>query len=161
MTANHRLFTAALTAALALLASSCKKDGASGGGSGGDHDKPRPPGATNDGPIIAEFDYKDLDYDNGLIIHDGALFTGRAIMRYPDGSRKGRFNYVDGRYDGIVEEWYENGQRSALKHFKAGKQHGITNYWDESGTPTKMALYENDVEIEAKTGDDIPKNLGL
>lgn len=161
MITNHRnpLFAAALATALALVASSCKESARSSSGS--DSQQPPPPGAVNDGPVIAEFDYKDLDYDDGLIINDGAPFTGRAIMRYPDGTLKSRYDYFDGLYEGIVEEWYENGQRSALKHFKAGKQHGITNYWDQEGTPTKMALYKNDEEIEVKTGDDIPKNLGL
>jgi hypothetical protein len=144
--------------AIALLATSCKDEP----GSSGRAEKLPPPGAANDGPVAVEYDYNELEYDDGLIMKDDAPFTGRAILHHSGGKTiKGRFNYVDGLYDGMIEEWYENGQRSALKHFKAGKQHGITNYWDENGVATKMVLYENDVELEVKTGDDIPKNRGL
>lgn len=144
--------------AIALIASSCKDDP----GDPGRTEKQPPPGATNDGPVVVEYDYNELDYDDGLIMQNGKPFTGRAVLHHAGGKTiKGRFNYVDGLYDGMVEEWYENGTRSALKHFKAGKQHGITNYWDENGVATKMVLYDNDVEIEVKTGDDIPKNRGL
>ncbi|MEC9110624.1 MAG: hypothetical protein VYA85_00020, partial [Verrucomicrobiota bacterium] len=61
----------------------------------------------------------------------------------------------------IIEEWYESGQRSASKMYKVGLRHGITTYWDETGKPTKQVLYENDEEVEVKTGDQIPEDLGI
>ena len=143
----------------ALLTSSCKKEAAERSPS--NPLPPPPPGATNDGPVIVEVPYQDLGYKKGIFTMDDEPFTGRAIQKHPDGKLKARYDFVDGLFDGMTEEWYENGQRSGLKHYKAGKRHGITTYWDEDGKPIKQILYQDDEEIEEKVGDDIPKNLGL
>ncbi len=127
-------------------ASSCKDSVKPSPSSAGDN----PPGAKNEGPIVQEFLYKDLGYKKGIITKDDLPFSGCAIQHHADGTLKFRWNYVNGRLDGVVEEWYENGQRSTYKLYKAGLREGITKYWDEAGTPTKQVLYRNDEEVEVK-----------
>jgi len=113
------------------------------------------------GEAIKEVPYDDLGYDKGLFTKDNKPFTGTSIRKHSNGKIGGRYQFVDGIYDGIVEEWYENGQRSAYKMYKQGLRHGITTYWDEKGTPTKQVLYKDDEETEVKTGEQIPKDLGI
>ena len=110
---------------------------------------------------IKEIPYDELGYDKGLFTKDEKPFTGTSIRKHSNGKIGGRYQFVDGIYDGIVEEWYENGQRSAYKMYKQGLRHGITTYWDEKGTPTKQVLYKDDEETEVKTGEQIPKDLGI
>ena len=45
--------------------------------------------------------------------------------------------------------------------YKEGMRHGITTYWNEKGEPTKQNFCENDEEVEVKTGDQIPEDLGI
>ncbi len=136
-----------LTVVLQMAATSCKnKVGTEKG-----VDEPRPPGAENKGPVIPDLLYKDLGYKKGLITKDDLPFTGRAVQHHADGTIKSRYNFVDGKLDGVVEEWYENGKRSTYKLYKNGLREGITKYWDEGGRPTKQVLYRNDEEVEVKT----------
>ena len=111
--------------------------------------------------VVAEVKYDDLGYDKGLFTKDDKPFTGTSIRNHSNGKIGARYQFVDGIFDGIIEEWYENGQRSAYKMYKEGMRHGITTYWDEKGKPTKQVLYENDEEVEVKTGDQIPEDLGI
>ena len=111
--------------------------------------------------MVAEVKYDDLGYDKGLFTKDDKPFTGTSIRNHSNGKIGARYQFVDGIFDGIIEEWYENGQRSAYKMYKEGMRHGITTYWDEKGKPTKQVLYENDEEVEVKTGDQIPEDLGI
>ena len=111
--------------------------------------------------VVAEIKYDDLGYDKGLFTKDDKPFTGTSIRNHSNGKIGSRYQFVDGIFDGIIEEWYENGQRSAYKMYKEGMRHGITTYWDEKGKPTKQVLYENDEEVEVKTGDQIPEDLGI
>ena len=110
--------------------------------------------------VVIEVKYDDLGYDKGLFTKDDKPFTGTSIRNHSNGKIGARYQFVDGIFDGIIEEWYENGQRSAYKMYKEGMRHGITTYWDETGKPTKQVLYENDEEVEVKTGDQIPEDLG-
>ena len=136
-----------LTVVLQMAVTSCKnKVGAEKSA-----DEARPPGAENKGPVVPEFLYKDLGYKKGLITKDELPFTGRAVQHHANGTIKSRYNFVDGKLDGVVEEWYENGKRSTYKLYKNGLREGITKYWDESGRPTKQVLYRNDEEVEVKT----------
>ena len=111
--------------------------------------------------VVIEVKYDDLGYDKGLFTKDDKPFTGTSIRNHSNGKIGARYQFVDGIFDGIIEEWYENGQRSAYKMYKEGMRHGITTYWDEKGKPTKQVLYENDEEVEVKTGDQIPEDLGI
>lgn len=111
--------------------------------------------------VVAEIKYDDLGYDKGLFTKDDKPFTGTSIRNHSNGKIGARYQFVNGIFDGIIEEWYENGQRSAYKMYKEGMRHGITTYWDEKGKPTKQVLYENDEEVEVKTGDQIPEDLGI
>lgn len=124
--------------------------------------KPAPiPGAVNDGPNPKEVAYADLDYDKGIFTKDDVGFTGFAIQHHSNGNLKSRYQFVNGMFDGVIEEWWENGQRSTYKMYKENMRHGITTYWDEKGKPTKQVIYKDDEEIEEKIGDEIPKELGL
>ncbi len=116
---------------------------------------------TQESITTDEVKYDDLGYDKGLFTLEDKPFTGTSIRNHSNGKIAARYQFVDGIYDGIIEEWYENGQKSAYKMYKEGRRHGITTYWNEKGEPTKQVLYENDEEVEVKTGDQIPEDLGI
>lgn len=116
---------------------------------------------TQESTTTDEVKYEDLGYDGGLFTLEDKPFTGTSIRNHSNGKIAARYQFVDGIWDGIIEEWYESGQKSTYKMYKEGMRHGITTYWNEKGEPTKQVLYENDEEVEVKTGDQIPKDLGI
>ena len=116
---------------------------------------------TQESITTDEVKYEDLGYDGGLFLLKDKPFTGTSIRNHSNGKIAARYQFVDGIWDGIIEEWYESGQKSTYKMYKEGMRHGITTYWNEKGEPTKQVLYENDEEVEVKTGDQIPKDLGI
>ena len=55
--------------------------------------------------------------DDGLIRSRGALFTGASVAFYPDGTRKFRTEYKNGKRDGVSVAWYENGRQMLSTQF--------------------------------------------
>ena len=39
----------------------------------------------------------------------------------------------DGKWDGLITEWYENGQKSYEATYKDGEQDGLATWWYENG----------------------------
>ena len=58
--------------------------------------------------VVAEVKYEDLGYDKGLFTKDDKPFTGTSIRNHSNGKIGARYQFVDGIFDGIIEEWYEN-----------------------------------------------------
>jgi antitoxin component YwqK of YwqJK toxin-antitoxin module len=45
------------------------------------------------------------------------------------GQQEYKLNYVNGRYHGVQEGWYDNGRQKYKLNFVNGQQHGVQEYW--------------------------------
>ena len=99
-------------------------------------------------------------------------FTGKLIIYYENGQKKGEGNYKEGKQDGLWTwwdengkkkregnykegkldglwtHWYENGQKKSEGTVKEGKLDGLRTEWDENGHVTKMETYRNGELVE-------------
>ena len=108
-------------------------------------------------------------YENGLRVENGKVqvnYTGlRYRYNYKDGKQDGlsedfhengqlysRKNYKDGKEEGLTEEFWENGQLQFRINFKNGKEDGLWEYFDEDGNLT--SCYKNDEEVDMSYCED-------
>ena len=54
-----------------------------------------------------------------------------------------KYNYEDGRYDGLRKYWFENGQLYFSENYKDGQQDGLHQDWYENGQLKKQESYLN------------------
>jgi hypothetical protein len=105
-------------------------------------------GTVEEGAVIEvdviEVDESELGYADMKYTRGGQPFSGRAVKHYDDGSMAQRFSLVDGLYDGVAEEWYENGNKKVETHYKTGKRHGDNTYWYEDGRVMKTQFWQDD-----------------
>jgi len=101
-------------------------------------------------PKSAVVGYDELVWKNDVYLHEGQPFTGLAIAVHDDGKPKGEYPYLDGRFHGVVREWWENGVQAVETHFEKGKRHGKNTYWDQKGRLTKEQVYEQDHSVSEK-----------
>jgi hypothetical protein len=94
--------------------------------------------------------YDDLVWKSDLYLLDGRPFTGLARAEHPTGKPKGEYPFVEGRFHGVVREWWDNGQQSVETHFENGKRHGSNTYWDTQGRLTKEQRYDHDHSVSEK-----------
>lgn len=66
--------------------------------------------------------------------HQGELFTGRTVLRYPDGSLHSFLQHVDGLAHGISVLWFPNGQLQRYMEMEDDACHGLRIEWSEDGT---------------------------
>lgn len=64
----------------------------------------------------------------GILYHNDVPFTGTTISKYPDGQIENKRTYINGKREGLVEEYYENGQL---------KSKGILMKYDEFGSESE------------------------
>lgn len=64
---------------------------------------------------------------------------------YPNGRRKSRTTYKDGKIDGLLEQWYENGEKAIEHNYKNGELDGLMQEWYEDGTKMREWIMENGV----------------
>ncbi len=62
---------------------------------------------------------------------------------YENGQLRCEFNYKEGKEEGIQKEWYENGQLWYEDNYKEGKQDGIQKSWYENGQLHYKMYYKN------------------
>lgn len=91
--------------------------------------------------------YDDLVWKNDLYLHQAQPFTGTALAQHPNGQPKGEYPFQQGRFHGVVREWWENGTQSVETHFVKGKRHGSNRYWDQQGRLTKEQRYDQDHSV--------------
>ena len=105
------------------------------------------PGCHKALPAVA---YDDLEWKDDLFYFQGALFTGTALKKHPNGQAAGEYPLTEGRLDGVVQEWWDNGARSVETHFENGKRHGSNRYWNKEGKLIKEQIYDHDKSISVK-----------
>jgi antitoxin component YwqK of YwqJK toxin-antitoxin module len=81
----------------------------------------------------------------GIVYEKGSNspFTGIVELKYPDGNLKAKGEFVEGKADGLHEEWYQNGQLKAKGEFVLGQEEGVFTEWNEDGTVKRKILYKN------------------
>lgn len=100
----------------------------------------------------AEVDISRLKEKDGVWSLDGAPFTGVALKHSDDGRiLLRRWEMRDGRFHGLVEEWWDNGKKMTETHFENGVRHGENRYWYMSGDPQKLQIYERGVSVKEET----------
>jgi len=77
----------------------------------------------------------------GLAVHDdiysdaknGDLYTGHAVLHWPDGTLRKEADFVDGMLEGKMTWWYENGQKELEDCYVANLRHGTHHAWHDHG----------------------------
>ncbi len=84
-------------------------------------------------------------HDSGKIkasrsLKDG-IMNGETIVYYKNGSVRRQGKYVDGKYEGLWEGWYENGEKEfEIEHHK-GMLHGEYILYHSNGKPREKGRY--------------------
>jgi len=65
---------------------------------------------------------------------------------YVNGQAQYRFNYRDGKPDGLSEGWYDNGQLQYQDTYKDGKLDGLQEAWYVNGQPEYRHIYKDGEE---------------
>ncbi|MCB1227480.1 MAG: hypothetical protein KDK99_16805 [Verrucomicrobiales bacterium] len=94
--------------------------------------------------------YDELEWQQDVYLWKNEPFSGVAVALHEDGSKKGEYPFVEGRFDGVVREFWPNGQQSVETHFEKGQRHGSNRYWNEAGQLTKEQIYEHDRSVSVK-----------
>jgi hypothetical protein len=88
-----------------------------------------------------------LSRHRGVLLFEGAPFTGRQEKRAANDRVVGLTNYLDGRAEGWSLSWFESGKIRERRFWKAGRKHDIHLGWWENGEP-RLELRFVDGEFE-------------
>ena len=72
----------------------------------------------------------------------GKKLHGPFIENFSDGSRYVRCTYINGKKDGLYEQWNEAGILVQQMEFKDGQHHGFVKTWNDYGTISSDQLYK-------------------
>lgn len=86
-----------------------------------------------------------LQKQGDLQLLNGAPFTGTVIDHWPDGTRKARFQVVEGKADGAWAEWYPDGAIRFYSEWRAGKGEGPFVYFHPNGEISERVTARADV----------------
>jgi antitoxin component YwqK of YwqJK toxin-antitoxin module len=84
---------------------------------------------------VSMFDFEGLTARNDIYsdAESGNLYTGRAVLHWPDGSLRKEANFVDGMLDDKMTWWYENGQKELEDTYVENMRHGTHHAWHDNG----------------------------
>lgn len=128
---NHR--TKLLAAALLALAATAMAG------------EPAPKPASPDVQPQAIVTASELQKTDGALLLNGVPFTGSVIDYYPDGTRKARFQVVDGKIDGAWAEWHPDGAIRFYSEWRAGKGEGPFVYLHPNGEISERVTARADI----------------
>lgn len=74
-------------------------------------------------------------------VNESEPYTGLLIDIYPNGQRKNKIFFKNGKEEGQRTLWYENGQKAIETHFKNGKEEGLKTSWYENGQKAFVINY--------------------
>lgn len=79
-------------------------------------------------------EYKEYDLSGQLRVHESrnsdGFRHGERRLWYPNGQLARRCRYVNGKLEGLSEEWYEDGRRRVREFFMNDQHHGKVIYFD-------------------------------
>ena len=70
--------------------------------------------------------YKELTRKDNTFYYKEKLFNGKSFSKYKNGQLKHKYNWKNGKSDGLFKEWYQNGQLSYKYNWKNGKLDGLS-----------------------------------
>ena len=71
-------------------------------------------------------------------------FSGEAVVYYKNSKLSEKFNYKNGKLDGIYIRYYENGQLEINRNYKDGKLDGTCNMYYNNGQLYKKSNWKNE-----------------
>jgi hypothetical protein len=90
----------------------------------------------------------------GLVYYNGKLFSGKAVAYHENGQIREERNYVDGKKEGLWQEWYKNGMNSQITNWKNGKPDGLNILYHENGRIWYEYLYKEGANVHIKGFDE-------
>ena len=88
-----------------------------------------------------------FDFYNGHLANKGNLVDGKAQglweNYYENGQLMRKDNYKNGEKHGLQESYHENGQLSLKLNYKDGKPHGLMEFFDKGGSVSSSYKFEN------------------
>jgi len=92
-----------------------------------------------------EIPFDQLEKRNGInyVKNEKAPFSGTAVARYNEGTKKLRAVFKNGKEHGKCMGWYENGQKHFQYQCREGKQHGKAIQWSRLGKKEQEAFFED------------------
>ncbi len=72
---------------------------------------------------------------NGIMLHDGAPFTGTTRAFFADGQPMTETRWKDGKKEGLHRSWYANGQLREERYYASNRKDGEHKGWYEDGSP--------------------------
>ena len=84
---------------------------------------------------VSKFDFERLTVCDDIYsdAESGKVYTGRAVLYWPDGSLRKEADFVDGMLDSKMTWWYENGQKELEDSYIANMRHGTHRAWHDNG----------------------------
>ena len=84
---------------------------------------------------VSKSDFEGLTVSNDIYSdsESGDLYTGRAVLHWPDGSLRKEASFIDGMLDSKMTWWYENGQKELEDTYVENLRHGTHRAWHDNG----------------------------
>lgn len=90
----------------------------------------------------------ELENRNGIYYEIGKdiPFTGQSYAFYTKNKKKSFTQYVDGKLNGEMKNWYPNGETQVYGEMFKGKKHGVWTAWFSNGNKLREGTYKNNKE---------------
>jgi len=84
---------------------------------------------------LAKFDFEGLSARDDIYsdAETGELYTGHAVLHWPDGSLRKEADFVDGLLESKMTWWYDDGQKELEDDYIANLRHGTHRAWHNNG----------------------------
>jgi len=84
---------------------------------------------------LEKFEFEGLTYRDDIYrdAESGELYTGHAVLHWPDGSLRKKASLIDGKFNGNLTWWYENGQKELEGNYVESLRHGVHRAWHDNG----------------------------
>ena len=106
-------------------------------------DKKEPDAVNN--PDLEGVNNSEIVRISGIAYRIGSStpYSGKSFQLDSNGNKRAKGNWKDGKYDGLVEVWYESGQKAVEGNWKDGKLNGLVVEWHENGQKLMEANYKD------------------
>lgn len=106
---------------------------------------PAPESASHDVQPQAVVKLSELQKTDDALLLNGTPFTGSVVDYYPNGTRKTRFQVLDGKIDGAWAEWHPDGAIRFYSEWRAGKGEGPFVYFHTNGEISERVTARADI----------------
>ena len=96
---------------------------------------------------------------NGRLFYQGAPFTGVAIRKNEDGSKRVEAQFKNGQLHGKYLRWHSDGWKQMEMYFEAGVSVGDWTQWQSNGMVEKVEVWRNGKLAKTRYGEHITKEV--